>query len=84
MPRLSHKAVLGEVADRAAQESIGRAFIGFRRTSLVDGFVKVGKPRRLFSIGPRRGTTSPAHAGCKFFSSRLLRWQGRAALFLVN
>jgi hypothetical protein len=28
MPRLSHKAVLGEVADGAAQESIGGAHIG--------------------------------------------------------
>ena len=36
------------------------------------------EPRRLFSNGPRRRTTSWAHAGCKFVSSTLL-----AAIALV-
>ena len=30
------------------------------------------EPHRLSSIGPRRGAMSPARAGCKFVSSRLL------------
>ena len=30
------------------------------------------EPHRVSSIGPRRGATSGAHAGCKFVSSRLL------------
>ena len=37
MPRLSHKAVLGEVADGAARKSLGGAFIA----SLIDALFKL-------------------------------------------